>query len=220
MRHQTAIKKIGLATLMAAGLSMATFSPTLADKITEERDVSGFTKITLNGSMDMDIHVGDSFSVTITADDSLMDRIETEVSGSTLYVGRERGSRRGFRNARIIVKVTLPSLEGFGTNGSGDAWITGIDSDQFTFNQNGSGDTELSGTCQAGEFDMRGSGDLDARDFSCVTAGIDTNGSGDIVLSVTGDVSIDSRGSGDVTLYGEPSIKKLRTRGSGDLDIR
>jgi hypothetical protein len=220
MGHQSIIKKLSLATLVTTGLTTAAFSPSYADKVTETRDVTGFTKISLNGSMDMEVRVGSGFNVTVTADDRIVGRIETEIDGSTLRVGRERGSRRGFRNAGIIVKVTLPNLESFRTNGSGDAWVEGINSAEFTFDQNGSGDTDLSGKCENGEFEMNGSGDLDARDFDCVSAGIDTNGSGDIELTVTGDVSIDSRGSGDVTLYGEPRIKKLKIRGSGDLDIR
>lgn len=217
MTINTSLIKGTFFSLIIAGMS---FSPSLAERIKEERDLSGFSNIALNGSMDMEIEIGPEFKVIVNADDRIIERIETEIRGSTLYVGRERGSRRGFRNARILVTVTLPSLEGFSTNGSGDAWIEGVNGVNFIFDQNGSGDTEISGSCQAGEFEMNGSGDLDARDFSCEAAEIDTNGSGDIILNVTGEVSIDSRGSGDVTLYGEPSIKKLSTRGSGDLDIR
>jgi hypothetical protein len=170
--------------------------------------------------MDMEVKVGSEFFVTIVGDDGIVERVETEVKRSTLSVRRAKGSRIGFGNAHILVKVTLPSLESFRTNGSGNAWVEGIQAEGFMFDQNGSGYTELSGTCFNGEFKMNGSGNLDARDFSCASAGIDTNGSGNIELTVMGDVSIDSRGSGDVILFGEPSIKKLTTRGSVDLDIR
>lgn len=185
---------------------------------TEMRDVSGFTAIRVNNSTDIDITIGEKFSVELEAEDNLLEIIETEVVRGELRITTADGynvwSRRGSR-----LTITMPSLDGIKISGSSDLRAQGISGDEFTIEINGSGDIELSGKAEEVEIEIRGSGDIDARDFHATNVEIDIRGSGDVKISVEEQLWVNISGSGDITYYGNPKVKK-RIRGSGDLSQR
>jgi Putative auto-transporter adhesin, head GIN domain len=83
----------------------------------------------------------------------------------------------------------------------------------------GSGDVDLNGTCDEGSFSIRGSGDLDGRGLDCAAATIRIGGSGDVELTVNGEVDLEISGSGSVDLYGEAQLRRMHMRGSGEVEI-
>ncbi|RDJ00207.1 hypothetical protein DVT68_05200 [Dyella solisilvae] len=99
--------------------------------------------------------------------------------------------------------------------GSGDAWVTGLNTLQA---QIGSGDVHVSKI--SGPFTLSmGSGDLDARDVGSLSIG--SMGSGDIkVEGVAKDAHVGSIGSGDVSISSVGGSVRVDTLGSGDLRVR
>jgi len=98
--------------------------------------------------------------------------------------------------------------------GSGDAWVTGI---QTLSAQIGSGDLdarEIPGAVSV----MVGSGD--AKLYEIGTLQVDAIGSGDLIArDVRGTVSIGNLGSGDLALKGVTGDVKIGSIGSGDAKI-
>lgn len=185
---------------------------------TEKRDVSGFTMIRVSNSSDIDISIGDKFSVELEAEDNLLEIIETEVVRGELRITTSDGYNvRPRRGSRLT--ITMPSLEGIKISGSSDIRAQGINSDELTINITGSGDVELTGKAREVVIEIRGSGDIDARNFHAVEAEIDIRGSGDVDISVSARLWVSISGSGDITYYGEPELKK-KIRGSGDISQR
>ncbi len=185
---------------------------------TEMRDVKDFTVISVKNSTDIDITIGDKFSVELEAEDNLLEIIETEVVRGELRITTAEGynvrSRKGSR-----LTITMPNLEGIEISGSSDLRAQGVDSDELTIDITGSGDIELTGKAKEVEIEIRGSGDIDARDFHAVTVEIDIRGSGDVDISVEEHLWVNISGSGDITYYGDPKVKK-KVRGSGDISQR
>lgn len=208
------------ATSTLANPTMTPLAQEKGKKVTETRKVSGFTRIEQAGSSDVVVKVGGTFKVEIKADNRIIDDIETYVEDGTLVIRREDRRRRSwFRSSYgATVYVTLPSLEGFDSRGSGDAYVEGVKANDFDLSQNGSGDVELEGSCTTGDISINGSGDLEARDFKCESLDVSTNGSGDMRIYATKNVDVSSHGSGDVDIYGGARLGKLRTRGSGDIE--
>lgn len=190
------IKVLALVT----GLIFSLVAPSAfaADVVVQERDVSGFTGIVLAGTGDLYITQSDSESMTITAEQKVLDVITTEVKGGVLHIGRERGSRVRTRE-EIRFDVSLRVLERLGMSGSGDAFAERLESDKLTVTISGSSDVAL-GEVLADELrvTISGSGELelDQLDASHVDASI--TGSGEIEIggqTDTQDVSV--AGSGD-----------------------
>ncbi len=55
--------------------------------ITQDRSVSGFSRVELGGSGQVTITQGDQERLTVEADDNILPYIRTDVSGTTLYLG-------------------------------------------------------------------------------------------------------------------------------------
>jgi hypothetical protein len=61
--------------------------------MSETRNVSGFSNVSLKGSGRVVIEQGAAESLTVTSDDNLLKYVETEVRGSTLVLGQKNGVR-------------------------------------------------------------------------------------------------------------------------------
>ncbi len=185
---------------------------------TETRDLSDFSAIHTSGSTDIEITIGETFSVEIEADDNLLELLETEVRHGTLFVsfadGYSINTRYGSR-----LKITMPELNEIDIRGSSDIIASGLSGEELIVSIAGSGDVKLSGEVESVEVDIRGSGDVDAKKLVAREAHVSIKGSGDVRIAV--DDYIDARisGSGDITYYGDPRVKK-RIRGSGDISHR
>ena len=80
------------------------------DIVTEERDLSDFTQISLSTSADVYYTQADEYSVKVEASQNLMEIIETKVEGSKLKIKRKKGTcLRG--NNPIRIYVNSPDIE-------------------------------------------------------------------------------------------------------------
>ena len=104
------------------------------DVVTESREVEEFTFIDCNIGADIDVTIGNEYSLTISVDDNLMDIIRTEVRGKTLEISADESfsTRRGCR-----IELTVKRLEGFDLSGSGDIRVTGLKEEEFEFDLSG-----------------------------------------------------------------------------------
>lgn len=188
--------------------------------VSETRDVSGFDRIDLAGSCDLEISVGKDYKVTVVGDDNLIEFIRTEVSGSgTLHIESERSysTRRGIR-----IEISMPHLTDLEITGSGDAELSGLKEDELEINITGSGDVQLAGEVHDLDIDIRGSGDVDVYDLQAETVRVSSSGSGDVELEGHADMlEIVQRGSGDVDARRLEAISAdAELYGSGDLAVR
>jgi len=209
-------------TLMSSVALAATLlaAPHMALAAEDTRDLSGFTAVHAGGSTDVEVTVGEAFSVVVSGDEDVLEYITTEVRGGALHIGREDSRRRHNNHGRVRVLVSMPSVDALASSGSGDLWATGVATDgELDLDLRGSGDMGVSGTATTCDIDTRGSGDLEAEDLTCGNTSIKSKGSGDVELTVNGEVSISSNGSGDIDLSGDARIVELRSRGSGDISI-
>ncbi|MFQ5608058.1 MAG: head GIN domain-containing protein [Candidatus Zixiibacteriota bacterium] len=184
----------------------------------ETRELSGFTRISVNNSTDIDIKIGESFSVELEAEDNLLELIESEVVRDELRITTDDDYNiRSHRGSRMT--ITMPALAGLEIRGSSDIRALGISSDFLSIEIRGSGDVELTGSAKEVEIEIKGSGDIDARDLQAKDADIEIRGSGDVRISVEERLRASIHGSGDITYYGDPELKK-KIRGSGDISKR
>ncbi len=82
---------------------------------TEQRNVTGFNEIEAGGAVNLEVDVGKEFSVTVEADDNLLQYIKTEVSGDTLKIYSEG---KISPTAKFNVKISMPALEGLDVSGA------------------------------------------------------------------------------------------------------
>jgi hypothetical protein len=208
--------------------------------ITQERNVRGFNQVLLVGSGELTITQGDTESLTITADDNLMDYIQSTVDGSTLMLGIDVDDLSDvittYNPTRLeydLVVKDLSSLHLAGSGnasmeslttgkliltvaGSGNIAITDLVASSVETNVPGTGNVELSGSTPNQMVTLAGSGNYIAPDLGSETAHVFIGGSGNATVWASEELDINIAGSGQVNYYGLPTVKQ-QILGSGEV---
>lgn len=181
---------------------------------TVKREVGHFDAVKLTGSPDVDIRISEPRSLSLTADDNILDLIETEVRDNTLFIGSKKSysSRTG-----VEISIVVPELRGAWVTGSGDITVHGLDSPALETGVSGSGDISASGT--VGEVDavVTGSGSIDLSEVMAKQAEAMVTGSGDIEIYAEESLDATVTGSGDISYRGSPEKVNRKVTGSGSV---
>lgn len=184
-------------------------------KKTETRKVGSFTRIRVEGSSDVDVKRG-PMKLSVTADDNLLQYIETKIEGNTLVIGAKKSISP---KVGIVVDINMPTLDGVAVEGSGDIRADDVKAAAFHASIAGSGDVWAAGSADSVDASIAGSGDVDLKKLPCKTAKASISGSGNIDIAVSDSLSASIAGSGDVTYSGNPRVTKS-IAGSGDVRKR
>jgi hypothetical protein len=204
--------------------------------IDDERGVAGFTKVIVNGPLDMRITAGDADRVVVRADDNIAPLVDTSVLGTTLVVGLKSGASYRTRT-KMQIQVQAARLQGVTMRGSGEIRVDRVDSDIFEATVQGSGDVVVDSlradtvaVSIAGNGDIRakgtagtlgvvidGNGDVHFADLVARTVAVAIRGNGDARVHATEELQVSIGGSGDVRFRGSPKITKAIS-GSGSVE--
>jgi len=215
MNTKRSIGTLAIAAMMGTTM-LATPGLAHGRDATETRDLDDFTRIVIEGAMDLTVEVGKSQSVKITGDDDYLNRVETKVEGNTLYLSQEG---RRWHDVEVDVEISVRKLEGIFLEGAADIVATGIESNEFDLEIDGAGDVTLEGTCGALTIEINGAGDVDAEDLKCKSVDATINGAGDIDAYASESVEAELNGVGDITICGDPDKVRPRIHGFGSFEV-
>lgn len=193
-----------------------------------------FQGVVLTISGNVILTQGAQQSVRISAQQNIIDLMETEVNGGVWKIKTRENINR---HEPIKIYITIPHLNyaqvsgsgkiitqntftgceqlKIGISGSGDLQIS-ADARAVDAQISGSGDIELSGNTTDISMHISGSGDIEADDMTSQNANVHISGSGNCKLHATKALEVHVSGSGDVYYKGSPSIDS-RISGSGGL---
>lgn len=220
-------------SLLLTVLSTASVYGQSAEK--ETRNVAGFTKVSFGVPGNLYISIGPDFKVVLEGDKDFLDEIETVVSGGRLVIKQDSWNRNF--NKKVIVNITMPSVEGLSVSGSGQAEITDavkagdldlvvsgsgklfvndLTADNLACSISGSGDVIIkgSGSVSKSKVSISGSGSYAGEGLKINTAAINISGSGSCLCNVAATLEARVSGSGNITYIGNPRID-ARVSGSG-----
>ncbi|HUX95890.1 MAG TPA: head GIN domain-containing protein [Bacteroidales bacterium] len=223
---------------IAAALLMTLFSTAfIYGQSTEKetRNLKGFTKVSFGVPGNLYIRFGSDFKVVLEADKDFLSEIETEISNGKLVIRRDRWSN--FNNKKVVINITMPSLEALSVSGSGQAevvdalkagslnlgvsgsgrvFLNDISAESLDGRISGSGDIILkgNGSVNNGDISISGSGKYTGESVKIDQADISISGSGSCLCHVTGRLEAHVSGSGNVTYLGNPKVD-ARVSGSG-----
>lgn len=245
------MKKVLFAALVLLSLASCRdmgINSSAEPQVQEYRRLSGFERIELLGSLDVEYVQADTFSVMVKAPQHIVKWVDTRVEGNKLVVNM-RGEGRNFRlvsfdGGDVKVYVTSPDFLGIELKGSGDFKCKHLlDTDNLDISLRGSGNVtfedvvcdgvkvSLVGSgdiavkrvvAQRGTVELVGSGDIEMNQKQVAQTKMELKGSGDIKMRLEGCGIVHSRlmGSGDITLSGDVDVLNSYTRGSGDMHTK
>ncbi len=204
--------------LSAAGCSLVPGSGverSSGDVATETREVAEFTAIRAPGPVDVVATIGDETSVSVEADDNLIELVTTEVVDGALVVDVSRSlNTRG----PLTVTVTAPIIDEVVADGAGDIRLdAGNLGDRLRIEATGAGDVVARGEVAELDVEADGAGDVDAEALSAMTATVTAEGVGDVAVGQTETLDVTADGVGDVRYSGSPELS-VRNDGLGDVE--
>lgn len=196
------------------------------DVTQEDRSVSGFDSLEINGLGDVTVELGEEESLTIEAEDNLLPYLETYVRGSTLVIEVEDG-RTIIPTKPVKFYLTVVSLEKVAVAGLGNISLPELEADQFSIDISGAGNIEIDGlyadsfrTSMSGLGDLNvnagqvstqtitisGSGKYSAAELNSENATVSISGLGSATVRASQSLKVTISGSGNVNYYGDPQV--------------
>jgi len=207
------------------------------EKTTLDRSVEAYENIKVSGSYVVTIVDGNAGSISITADENLLEYIETKVKNGTLSIRNKKGYRLRYKE-KIEITLTANFLEKVVLSGSGrinsDHKIKGeemkfyvsgsgrvafnIDASEIDVKVSGSGKVNLKGETNGADFSISGSGNIDGIDLETKDLEVNISGSGDALVNVTEQLKAFISGSGKVKYKSDGDIRiETKVSGSGKI---
>lgn len=233
-----------LALLAAAPFAALRAQTPTSDALQREaRPLPPAASLALNGSVAVDLRQGEPQRVEVEANAHDLDFISTTVENGELRIGVASGPR--FANVRltgrVVVHVTLPTLNavavaGSGSvkadprlpfktdnlavqvHGSGGAELPRVQAKSVAVQVTGSGSLKIGGQTADLTATLSGSGSLRADELQAQTATVKVTGSGSARVAVSETLNVQLRGSGSVAVKGKPRVTEQVT-GSGRVRL-
>jgi len=234
------MKNLSVAVLLAA---VALFIFPSCEKVvgegplvTQTRNVGNFTGVSSEMSGKVNFTIAPDFKVEITAQQNILDVLNTNVVNGVLHIDF-RNNVRVREHEDLLINITAPYADYFRLSGSGNMNVQGdVAANNLKVTLSGSGDiavqnavigdkidTDISGSGNISiangaavneDVDISGSGKVEMAGVAAQNAVTHTSGSGDVKLALSTNLDAHISGSGSVYYHGNPIIS-THISGSG-----
>jgi hypothetical protein len=195
----------------------------------QTRDVCCFNSVEINGAFEVYLRMGDESSITVIADEDIIDNIITTVDNDELEVEYD-DDWWDFSNKNETVKlyITLSTARYLEFNGAckvnGKNALRGktiniecngasklnleFDCLAIDMELSGASKATLSGTCRKVNIDASGASAIYAADLQTETMNMEVSGASKAEVNVSESLNVEASGASKVRYKGSPSITK------------
>lgn len=177
---------------------------------TEEREVSDFTSVSLQGLGKLVIDQTGSESLSVTADDNFLPYIETEVRGRELIITVQNNTTLT-DITDLTFHLTVKAIDNLELTGAGDIEVLHLDNEAWNVNLSGAGNITISGQVDTQTIVISGAGGYNAEALSSQNASVEHSGVGMAVVQVSESLDVNISGLGSVEYIGEPAVTQTIT---------
>jgi len=224
-----------------AGLGILSSIEGSGDLKTQEYDLEDFSGVEVGSAFVVTVTKSDAaksagYSVTVTADDNILDLIVVDQSGQTLRIDLDGSTR--VSNATLEATITMPALGSLKVSGATRATVSGFSSkDTLALEASGasgiSGDItagvvgieisgasqiEIEGTATEIVADVSGASELLLGDFLVTHANLEVSGASKATINLTGRLDADVSGASKLWYIGEPTMGDISTSGASSIE--
>jgi Putative auto-transporter adhesin, head GIN domain len=152
--------------------------------ILETRRVTSFDQIENSTSFDVIYKQADTFGIKISAEQNILNYIETNVYDNRLEISKSPATICLDYNEKPIVMVSSPTLQKAINSGSGSFIADRMTGEAVSLKNSGSGDISID-LVESDDFEitLSGSGEVDVKILACLNTDISVSGSGNTSVS-------------------------------------
>lgn len=195
--------------------------------VSDDRNISGFTSISVESGLNADINIAQSEAVNVTADDNLLEYIETYVVNKTLIIRVANNvSFAKYPSIKITVDaLSLSSLSGSGGAGltlnypldsesikvalSGGGHLSGrVLASNLTVDLSGGSRVNMEGSCSRLRLTGSGGSTMRGYDLNSADADIVLSGGSMAELTIDSTIKIEASGGSTLRYKGNAEIQK------------
>lgn len=170
----------------------------------EDREVSEFENIEIEGIYETFITHGDKTEVTIVANANILDNIHTNVQNKTLAITMDQ---REYDNISIDILITVPTVKEITKRGVGSTNVKGFfDLDDLEINHFGLASFTMEGSADNLSLNKTGIGNFDAFDLEVESCQVEQTGIGNTRITCTKSLTGELTGIGNIYYKGRPHV--------------
>lgn len=206
--------------------------------VSEERNVSNFTRISFSGSGNLFITQGSDESIKIEGEDNIIPYLATEVNGDHLQIHfKNFNSIKNFKTTKPLnIYVKVKNIQEIHLSGTGTISSKNLDIDTLKISVSGSGNVDVdvkgrkivsvlsgsggfhvNGTVDSQDIWISGSGIYEGFSLESKNANVKISGAGKVFVNVLESLDVRISGNGVVTYMGNPKINQT-IAGSGKIE--
>lgn len=198
------------------------------------RNVGHFSGINVTSGIDIYLSQGSEASVTIRADEDIIDDVETEVIHDELRLSVDR---KWFRFNHVEAYITFVEINKLDVNAgsdvksehplhfddldleisSGSDVNINLDANQLHMRASSGSDARLEGTIVNFYAKASSGSDINAYDLKTENAELDCSSGSDVRIWVTGSLTIDASSGSDIYYRGNPQVENISTSSGSDV---
>jgi hypothetical protein len=192
--------------------------------IDQNIDISGFTRVTAQGHMVLELAPADSFQVVLSTDDNLINRILFKLDDETLKIAIQAPAN--FFPTSLKIKIGMPRIYGLNVSEGSQAVVSGfkstfnfeldissssiftglLDAGNCIFNVAETSQVKLKGSALSLELNAGGASKLDLTDFALNSAQVYLKEDSEADLNINGLMGVKLEGGSRIYYLGNPKF--------------
>jgi hypothetical protein len=206
--------------------------------VTEQKGFSDFTTVEVGSGFEVEITQLSSHSISITADDNLLDYIQVSKTGDTLTIHLKWGY--SYQDVTLRTEISMPELYELELSGGTYGTVEGFSSShEFVLGLSGgssligdfttSGDAqftlsggshliELEGVANDLRISASSGSNLKLSDFHVNDASVNLSGGSDATINLDGRLDANLSGGSHLAYVGDPTMGDVQTSGGSTVE--
>lgn len=185
-------------------------------KKSEVRMLEPFSALKVSGRAQINVVCGSEQSVTVTADDNLLDNVETKISGNELSVSFSRPVASG---TSLRVDITVKELSKLRAYGASGIVLESMKTDELSIRASGAAEIEASGVVETLMLRISGAGKYRGAELHSSSASVTISGAGNASVHASEKLTAKISGAGRVRCSGNPDTVEKHISGAGRVDL-
>jgi hypothetical protein len=202
--------------------------------VKQERQISSFNSLEVGGAFKVFLTQGEKESLTVEADENLLEFITTEVRGNTLKIS----TTKDINNTNALnIYLTITNLDEMDISGACkltcenklklndlDMECSGASDVDLKLSANniklefsGASQIDMFGSANEVSLDLSGASDLDALELEAEKYSADISGASHAKIYVKSELSVNVSGAASLKYKGEPKLIQTDVSGAGSL---
>lgn len=182
---------------------------------TETRNISGFKEIKVRGALNVEVVAQKDFSVTVEADDNLLEHVKTEIDNGALEIWSEG---KISPKTKINVKVSMPEINSVDIAGASNAVVSNVKSDSIKVEASGASKIKIDGEAVSLKSEANGASKIDAENLRVENAEVEANGASKAIVQAINEVKAEANGASTIYYTGDP--KNVTQHSSGASSVK